>query len=143
MGYPLTTKEYGGAWLYGSKDNVVSLGFVHRPRLSGPAPRSAARPADVQAASFYCEASCRRQNDPLRREVAALWWLVVTAPARRRRLDAHRGLHGFLNSARLKGIHLAIKSGMLAAETAFAALIKDDSSAATLSSSSSASKAVG
>ena len=25
---------------------------------------------------------------------------------------------GFLNSARLKGIHLAIKSGMLAAETA-------------------------
>ncbi len=40
---------------------------------------------------------------------------------------------GFLNSARLKGIHLAIKSGMLAAETAFDALIKDDSSAATLS----------
>ena len=31
---------------------------------------------------------------------------------------------GFLNSARLKGIHLAIKSGMLAAETAFEALIE-------------------
>jgi len=28
MGYPLTTKEYGGAWIYGSKDNTVSLGFV-------------------------------------------------------------------------------------------------------------------
>ena len=40
---------------------------------------------------------------------------------------------GFVNSARLKGIHLAIKSGMLAAETAFEALRKDDSSAATLS----------
>src|ERR1700692_4191814 len=40
---------------------------------------------------------------------------------------------GFLNSARLKGIHLAIKSGMLAAETAFEALTKDDASAATLS----------
>src|ERR1035437_9680645 len=39
---------------------------------------------------------------------------------------------GFVNSARLKGIHLAIKSGMLAAETAFEALTKDDSSAATL-----------
>jgi electron-transferring-flavoprotein dehydrogenase len=39
---------------------------------------------------------------------------------------------GFLNSARLKGIHLAIKSGMLAAETAFEALKKDDSSAAAL-----------
>src|SRR5260370_33225723 len=39
---------------------------------------------------------------------------------------------GFLNSARLKGIHLAIKSGMLAAETAFEALVKSDSSSATL-----------
>src|SRR5258708_2118364 len=28
LGYPLTTKEYGGAWIYGSKDNIVSLGFV-------------------------------------------------------------------------------------------------------------------
>ena len=28
MGYPLTTKEYGGAWIYGSRDNTVSLGFV-------------------------------------------------------------------------------------------------------------------
>ncbi len=39
---------------------------------------------------------------------------------------------GLLNSARLKGIHLAIKSGMLAAETAFEALVKGDSSSATL-----------
>ena len=30
---------------------------------------------------------------------------------------------GFLNSQRLKGVHLAIKSGMLAAETAFGALL--------------------
>src|SRR5258708_27963008 len=40
---------------------------------------------------------------------------------------------GFLNSQRLKGIHLAIKSGMLAAETAFEALRKDDASTVTLS----------
>src|SRR6202047_1307853 len=39
---------------------------------------------------------------------------------------------GFLNSQRLKGIHLAIKSGMLAAETAFDALTKNDFSFATL-----------
>jgi len=38
----------------------------------------------------------------------------------------------FLNAARLKGIHLAMKSGMLAAETAYAALEKNDSSAAVL-----------
>src|SRR5258705_6422706 len=39
---------------------------------------------------------------------------------------------GFLNSQRLKGIHLAIKSGMLAAETAFEALRTNDASTATL-----------
>src|SRR5207245_6187302 len=36
---------------------------------------------------------------------------------------------GFLNSQRLKGIHAAIKSGMLAAEAIFAALLADDFSA--------------
>ncbi|MCC6477008.1 electron transfer flavoprotein-ubiquinone oxidoreductase [bacterium] len=41
---------------------------------------------------------------------------------------------GFLNSQRLKGIHLAIKSGMLAAATIFDALLKDDTSSATLKS---------
>jgi electron-transferring-flavoprotein dehydrogenase len=40
---------------------------------------------------------------------------------------------GLLNSQRLKGIHLAIKSGMLAAETAFETLKKNDSSIASLS----------
>src|SRR3974390_1881319 len=28
MGWPLTTREYGGGWIYGSTDNIVSLGFV-------------------------------------------------------------------------------------------------------------------
>ncbi|HEV2350249.1 MAG TPA: electron transfer flavoprotein-ubiquinone oxidoreductase [Terriglobia bacterium] len=41
---------------------------------------------------------------------------------------------GFLNSQRLKGIHLAMKSGMLAAETAFEALLKRDNSVAALKS---------
>src|SRR5437588_2677024 len=27
-GWPLTSHEYGGAWIYGSRDNIVSLGFV-------------------------------------------------------------------------------------------------------------------
>src|SRR5204863_4406633 len=39
---------------------------------------------------------------------------------------------GFLNSQRLKGIHSAIKSGMLAAETIFAALLAKDYSAKQL-----------
>src|SRR5258708_30719297 len=39
---------------------------------------------------------------------------------------------GFLNSQRVKGIHSAIKSGMLAAETIFAALVAGDYSAKQL-----------
>ena len=39
---------------------------------------------------------------------------------------------GFLNSQRLKGIHLAMKTGMLAAETIFEALLKNDFSTRTL-----------
>ncbi len=39
----------------------------------------------------------------------------------------------FLDSQRLKGIHMAIKSGMLAAETIFEALKAGDTSAKTLS----------
>jgi electron-transferring-flavoprotein dehydrogenase len=39
---------------------------------------------------------------------------------------------GFLNSMRLKGIHLAMRTGMLAAETAFDAVRSGDTSAASL-----------
>ena len=39
---------------------------------------------------------------------------------------------GFMNSLRLKGIHLAMRTGMLAAETAFDAVRAGDASAATL-----------
>ena len=46
-------------------------------------------------------------------------------------LDALGDSASFLNSQRLKGIHLAIKSGMLAAETAFDAMLSGDSSAIT------------
>jgi electron-transferring-flavoprotein dehydrogenase len=38
----------------------------------------------------------------------------------------------FLNAMRIKGIHLSMKSGMLAAEAAFESLVKGDASAATL-----------
>src|SRR6185437_1420149 len=41
---------------------------------------------------------------------------------------------GFLNSQRLKGIHLGIKSGMLAAEAAFEALLANNFTAAQLKS---------
>ena len=132
MGWPLTTHEYGGAWIYGGKDNIVSLGFV--TGLDYQDPR-----VDPQhiLQSFKQHPFVKKllEGGKMIRygaktmpyggwfalpPLAGDGWMILGDSA------------GFVNSARLKGIHLAIKSGMLAAETAFDALIKDDASAATL-----------
>src|SRR5436853_1229490 len=36
LGWPLTTKEFGGSWMYGSKDNLVSLGYVTSLEYADP-----------------------------------------------------------------------------------------------------------
>lgn len=132
MGYPLTTKEYGGAWIYGSKDNIVSLGFVtgldyQDPRLDPQHVLQTFKQHPFIAELLAGGKMIRYGAKSL--PYGGWWslpplggdgWMVVGDSA------------GFLNSARLKGIHLAIKSGMLAAETAFEALVKGDSSAAVL-----------
>jgi len=132
MGYPLTTKEYGGAWMYGSKENVVSLGFVtgldyRDPRLDPQHVLQAFKQHPLIAKLLAGGKMIRYGAKSL--PYGGWWslpplggegWMIVGDSA------------GFLNSARLKGIHLAIKSGMLAAETAFEALVKGDASAAIL-----------
>src|SRR5258706_2690576 len=132
MGYPLTTKEYGGAWIYGSKDNIVSLGFV--TGLDYEDPRLDPHHVLQTFKQHPFVADLLQGGKMIRYGAKALpygggWslpplggdtWMIVGDSA------------GFLNSARLKGIHLAIKSGMLAAETAFEALVKVDSSSAVL-----------
>jgi len=133
MGYPLTTKEYGGAWIYGSKDNIVSLGFVtgldyHDPRLD---------PQHVLQTfkQHPLIAKLLAGGKMIRYGAKALpyggWWSLPPLAGDGWMIIGDSA--GFLNSARLKGIHLAIKSGMLAAETAFEALVKSDSSAAASS----------
>jgi electron-transferring-flavoprotein dehydrogenase len=133
MGYPLTTKEYGGAWIYGSKDNVVSLGFVtgldyQDPRLD---PQHVLQ--DFKQHPFI--ARLLKGGKMIRYGAKSLpyggWWALPPLGGDGWMIVGDSA--GFLNSARLKGIHLAIKSGMLAAETAFDAMVKQDSSRTTLS----------
>src|ERR1700756_2519962 len=132
MGWPLTSREYGGAWIYGGKDNTVSLGFV--VGLDYPDPRLDPQHVlqDFKQHPFiagllaggkmirYGAKSLPYGGCGAIPPVAGNGWMILGDSA------------GFLNSQRLKGIYLAIKSGMLAAETAFEALTKSDSSAATL-----------
>jgi electron-transferring-flavoprotein dehydrogenase len=132
MGYPLTTKEYGGAWIYGSKDNIVSLGFVtgldyQDPRLD---PHHVLQ--TFKQHPFITD--LLRGGKMIRYGAKALpyggWWSLPPLGGDGWMIVGDSA--GFLNSARLKGIHLAIKSGMLAADTAFEALIQSDSLSSTL-----------
>jgi electron-transferring-flavoprotein dehydrogenase len=132
LGWPLNSAMYGGGWLYALRDNRVSLGMVvgleyHTPRFDPH------------------EAFQRYKTHPFIRRVLAGGKMVrygaKTVPyggwysAPRPYLDG--GLiigdsASLLNSQRLKGIHIAIKSGMLAAETVFAALKAQDASSKIL-----------
>jgi len=132
LGWPLTTKEYGGAWIYGSKDNIVSLGFV--TGLDYEDPRLDPQRVLQEFKKHPFVAHLLEGGKMIRYGAKSMpyggWyslpplagdgWMIVGDSA------------GFLNSQRLKGIHLAIKSGMLAAETAFAALLEQNFSAARL-----------
>src|SRR5246127_5553175 len=132
MGWPLTIKEYGGAWIYGSKDNLVSLGFV--TGLDYPNPRLDPHHVLQDFKQHPYIASLLGGGKMIRYGAKSLpyggWWAIPPVAGNGWMILGDSA--GFLNSQRLKGIYLAIKSGMLAAETAFEALTKSDSSATTL-----------
>jgi len=132
MGWPLTTKEYGGAWIYGGKDNVVSLGFV--TGLDYPDPRLDPQRVLQDFKQHPWVKSLLEGGKMIRYgaksmpyggwfavpPVAGDGWMIIGDSA------------GLVNAQRLKGIHLGIKSGMLAAETAFEAMVAQDFSKAKL-----------
>src|SRR6202050_2705930 len=132
MGWSHATKEHGGDWIYGPKDNVVSLGFVTGLDYSDPRRDPQHVLQDFKQHPFV--AKLLAGGTMIRYGAKSMpyggWWAIP--PVAGKGWSVLGDSAGFLNSARLKGIHLAIKSGMLAAETAFEALKKDDASAATL-----------
>jgi electron-transferring-flavoprotein dehydrogenase len=132
MGWPLTTKEYGGAWIYGGKDNVASLGFV--TGLDYPDPRLDPQRVLQEFKKHPFVAKLLEGGKMIRYGAKSLpyggWWAIPPVAGDGWLILGDSA--GFLNSQRLKGIHLAIKSGMLAAETAFDAMLKSDFSKATL-----------
>lgn len=126
FGWPLPSEEYGGGFIYDMGRNMAAVSYA--VGLNSPNPT----------------------NDPHYR-----FHQFKTHPFVRRIFEGGKMLHygaktipeggyfamprlyhdgllvigdsgGFLNSQRLKGVHLAIKSGMMAAETVFEALEKDD-----------------
>ncbi len=132
LGWPLSSKVYGGGWIYGLRDNRVSLGMIVGLDYKNPL-------FDPH------EAFQKFKTHPFVKKILEGGKLVrygaKTVPyggwysMPRSYVDG--GLiigdsASLLNSQRLKGIHTAIKSGMLAAETIYEALCAGDTSAATL-----------
>ncbi len=133
LGYPLRQEEFGGSWLYAMPDGRVSLGFVVGLDYQDPLldPYSAFQRFKLHP--FI--SGILSGGQVIRYGAKALpegGW--NTQP----RLFMDGGLivgdaANFVNSMRLKGIHLAMRSGMLAAETAFEAVRAGDTSAHRLS----------
>ena len=132
-GWPLASDQFGGGWLYAMPEGMISIGLVSGLDYHDPA-------FDPH------EAFQRYKTHPLLRKILEggklLKFGAKTIPEggwfSLPKLVTGGALlvgdsAGFLNSQRLKGIHLAIKSGMLAAETVFEALSQDDFSEPVLS----------
>ena len=134
LGWPLDSSQHGGGWLYGMRDNRVSVGLVasldyHDPRFD---PHEAFQ-------RYKTHPHIRRilEGGTLVRFGAKTipeggWYSMPRPYADGVLLIGDSA--SFLNGQRLKGIHLAIKSGMLAAETILEALRSGDASARALSS---------
>jgi electron-transferring-flavoprotein dehydrogenase len=134
MGWPLTMKEYGGSWIYGGKNNVASLGFV--TGLDYPDPRLDPQRVLQQFKLHPMVSRLLEGGKMIRYGAKSLpyggWWAMPPLAGDGWMIVGDSA--GLLNSQRLKGIHLAIKSGMLAAETAFESMLKNDFSAQQIAS---------
>ena len=131
-GHPLTFADYGGGWIYGQKDNRLSIGFVvaldHGDPLLDPHAMFVQwkqHPAIQELLEGgkvlrYGAKTIPEGGYYAMPELAGDGFCLVGDSA------------GFLNAMRLKGIHLALESGMMAAEAIAEALASGDTSAAGL-----------
>ncbi len=133
LGYPLREEEFGGSWLYAMQGGRISIGFMigldYRDPLFDP------------HAAFQ-----HYKRHPFFRSILdggqVIRYGAKAVPEGGWNTQPQLFLDGalivgdaanFVNSMRLKGIHLAMRSGMLAGETAFDAVRANNSSAQTLS----------
>ncbi len=132
MGYPLRRDEFGGGFIYGMPDGLASVGFVagldYRDPMFDP------HIAFQHFKRHPLVAALLEGGQMVRYGAKALpeggWHTIPRVYADGLLIAGDAG--GFLNSLRLKGIHLAMRTGMLAAESAFEAVRAGDVSAARL-----------
>jgi electron-transferring-flavoprotein dehydrogenase len=134
MGYPLRMEEFGGGFIYAMPDGLVSIGFVtgldYRDPMFDP---------HVTFQHFKRHpmvAALLQGGHMVRYGAKALpeggWHTIPRVYSDGVLIAGDAG--GFLNSMRLKCIHLAMRTGMLAAESAFEAVRTGNVSSSALKS---------
>jgi electron-transferring-flavoprotein dehydrogenase len=132
MGFPLRMDEFGGGFIYAMPDGVLSVGFIagldYRDPMFDP---------HVVFQHFKRHpliAPILEGGQMVRYGAKAIpeggWHTIPKIYASGVMIAGDAA--GFLNSIRLKGVHLAMRTGMLAAETALDAVRAGDASAAAL-----------
>ena len=133
LGYPLRQEEFGGSWLYAMGEGRISIGFVVGLEYRDPLfdPHAAFQHfkrhpfihglLDGGQIVRYGAKAVPEGGWKTQPQLFLDGALIVGDAA------------NFVNSTRLKGIHLAMRSGMLAGETAFEAVRAGSTKASMLS----------
>jgi len=132
MGYPLNNDEFGGGFIYGLNDNKVAVGLVVGLDYQDPSFdvhdamqvwKTTSFVSRILKGGKLLEYGAKTLPEGGHYAIPKLYVdnaLIVGDSA------------GFLTMPALKGVHLAIKSGMLAAQTAAQALANNDTSEKSL-----------
>ena len=125
VGWPLTPDTYGGSWMYMLGENLVSVGFV----VGLDYPNPSLSPFE-EMQRFKTHPAARHMLEGGKRIAYGARALNEGGLQSIPRLVFPGGLiigcaAGFLNVAKIKGTHTAMKSGMLAAEAVADALAND------------------
>ena len=132
LGFPSDTKTYGGGWIYGLKNNVISIGYVTGldyldptidPHAEFQKFKTHPKVAEILKGGKMLKYGAKTINAGGYYTMPRLYAdgvLLVGDCA------------SFLNGQRIKGIHTAMKSGMLAAETIIGAFEHGDFTSNTL-----------
>ncbi len=132
LGEPLDNDTFGGGFIYSMADDIWDVGFVVGLDYKNPLLEPH---AEFQKFKQHPSVAKLLDGGQMFRYGAKAipegGWFAMPRPYADGVVLVGDSA-GMLNPMKLKGIHLAIKSGMLAAETVFEAIVKGDSSAATL-----------
>ncbi len=132
LGEPLGTHGYGGGWIYGLSDDRLSIGFV--VGIDHPDPLMDPHALFVRWKQHATIREFLEGGKVIRYGAKSLPYGGYFAMPKRQGdgFVLVGDTAGFLNSARLKGVHLAIKSGLMAAEAIADALERNDTTAQSL-----------